>query len=154
MNIPAKVLKNQVSNENYNFMQSLAKKYHKASNRSKQIYESTPLLDSCEPTSFKEELLKWVFSLPIKDRIKAFSIENKWLASMIQQMYYKFKENSKLRFQIKGESSNDEELFFTQYLGGGSGINQNGYMLSPSNELILENYFHVKSEYCKSSINI
>jgi hypothetical protein len=146
MNIPVKILKNQVMNDNYSFLQSLAKKYHKSSTRSRQLAENVPLLNSLEHNTFKDDVINWVFSLSIKDRIKALSIENKWLATMVHQMFLKFKHDNKTKFQIKNEAYNDEELFFSQYLGG---LNNQAYLYSSANDLVLENYFNVKNEQCK-----
>ena len=115
MNVPVKLIKSQVMTDNFSFLQSLAKKYHKSSTKSKKISETTPLLDSLDQITFKEEVINWVFSLPFKDRIKALSIENKWLASMIHQMFLKFKIESKVKFKIKNK---EIEILLSQYIGG------------------------------------
>lgn len=131
--------------DNFSFIQSLAKKYHKSSSKSKKITESSPLLDSFDQNTFKDDILNWLFSLPFKERMKAVSIENKWLASMVYQMYTKFKAENKTKFQLKNETYNEEEIFFSQYLGG---INS-GYVYSNNNEMAIENFFNIKTDHCK-----
>lgn len=142
MNVPVKLIKNQLMNENFTFHQSIAKKYHKVSSKGKRIPEQVPLLEN-ESLTFKEEVINWVFNLPFKERIKALSIENKWLASMVFQMNRKFNSDNKLKYQIKNDSYNDEELFLTQYIGMGQ---QNYSYSNNMGELSLDAFFNVKSE--------
>ena len=152
MNIPIKLIKTPVINDNFSFLQNLAKKYHKSSKgRSNKVTETTKLLEFYEQPSFKEEIVNWLFSLNFKERMKAVSIENKWLATMIQQMYQKQKYDSKIKFQLKSETFNEEELYLSNYLGNGI-QNQNYVYNQQINEFQLEGFFNVKAEHCKYSI--
>ena len=114
-------------------------------------------------SSFREEILNWLFELSSQDRMKVLTIENKYLASMVHQMYLKYKTDNKFKFQIKNDTYNDEEMYFSQFMGNmnnnfvysagnssGSGCNGNSNI---NNELSLDNYFNIKADHCKSNIN-
>ena len=75
-------------------------------------------------------------SLP--ERIKAVSIENKWFSTMVQHMYTKFKNDQKIRFQLKFDDVTAEELCYQQYF--------NPPQSSFSNELNLDNFFYFKND--------
>ena len=113
---------------------------------------------------FKEEILNWLFNLSFQDRLKVLTIENKYLASMIHQMYLKYKIDNKVKFQIKNETFTDEEIYLQQIIASnnygysglsasGCGIGNNNSIISNSNsslnELSLDNFFNIKTEHCK-----
>jgi hypothetical protein len=152
MNLPAKLIKSQPNslNDNYTFLQNLAKKYYRSNhNKSKKVTETTYLLDSCENNSYREDIMNWLFSLPYQERIKALTIENKWLTSMIYQMYQKYKQESKVKFQLKHEFFNEEEIYIQQVLT----MQPNNYNLyaNQGGDLSLENYFNTKNDNSKKS---
>ncbi len=66
------------------------------------------------------------------------SIENKWFATMVQHMYYKFKYDNKYRFQLKIDDVSTEEYCIQQILNP----TQNPY----TNEMNLDNFFYFKND--------
>ena len=154
MNFPVKLIKSQPNslNDNYIFLQNLAKKYYRSNhNKSKKVTETTYLLDSYENNSYREDIMNWLFSLPYKERIKALTIENKWLTSMIYQMYQKYKQDSKVKFQLKSEFLNEEELYISQFISieNPRNYNINNIYSNQGVDLSLDNYFNVKNENSK-----
>lgn len=84
-------------------------------------------------------------SLKPSDRVKAVSIENKWFSSIIQNMYQKYKLDSRVRFQLKIEDPNisvnspyPEELYMQQIINPNEIYN--------SDKLNLENFFYLRSD--------
>ena len=148
MNIPIKLIKNQSNsfNDNFNFVQSLAKKYNKSIGK-KKITETSYLLESFSSenpytsSNFKEDVIYWLFSLSEKDRFRACSVENKWLTSMLTQMYNKYRQDRKLKFQLKYEFMNEDELYFNQFIAL---PNQTSYNYNPTLDQHLDTYFNSK----------
>lgn len=163
MNLPFRISNNKFiingTNEftEYNILsQSIAKKYHKIVNKKKitdrKITETSYLLDSSfeniyNSDGFKDEIITWLFRLPIKDRIKACTIENKWLATMILNMANEYFKNNDVMFKIKDEYLNEEESYMQNVLGG----NQQPNTFFPSSHYPfpdnLESYFHIKANF-------
>lgn len=76
--------------------------------------------------------------MPLPDRIKAVSIENKWFSSMVQHMYFRFKYDNKTRFQLKIDEVTSEEYCLQQIMNP----TQSPY----TSEMNIENFFYIKND--------
>lgn len=120
MNIPSKVFRSSMLNsEAYAYHQNLAKKYYKShKNKKNKNKGDQDLIDPTyvlfENKNLKEEIFKWFFSLKLEDRIKIVSIDNKWFANMVFQMFFKFKQDNNIRYQFKIDDINGDDYFANQ----------------------------------------
>jgi hypothetical protein len=132
MNIQTKYVKtNFVPCGSVSYNQSIAKKYFKylkkQDNKKKPTVssagESLPLLSnehevvsaSPEKSNKRSEIEKWLRSLDLNSKFKVFSIQNKWLSQMIQQMYYYHRLNPNNKFLLKPEEFPSEEYYLQCY---------------------------------------
>lgn len=70
---------------------------------------------SPEKSYKRQEIEKWLKSLDLAERFKVFSIQNKWLCQIIQQMYYYYRMNSNNRFLLRPEDIGNEEIYMQYY---------------------------------------
>jgi hypothetical protein len=79
------------------------------------------------------------FSLPLQDRIKVISIENKWFCNIVQQMYQRFKYEQKIRFQLKIEDVSSEEYCIQTFMNSAQPTPYN------TSDFNLESFFNIKT---------
>ena len=165
MYYPQKAIKFTQNQDSYLYNQAHLKKNIKSITKEKKVWEKS--LEAEEETlnyhttnnlkenkyiDFKEELISWFFAFDLNERIKLVSIKNKWLTSMIYQMYLKYQSDNKIKFKIKYEEyfEPEDETYYNTFLNYGivpPNYSVNGNGLSPSENL---EYFF---KFDKSSSN-
>ena len=100
MNIPSKIAKSNILLPNkVSDFQNTSSKYYKQYNKIKKQNDLEKR--TIDGKKFKEEIISWFFSLDILTRLIISSIENKWVTSLITQLYNTQKFQRGLKFQIK-----------------------------------------------------
>jgi hypothetical protein len=136
MNIPTSILKsNYLPPEKVQLHQKLAKNYNK------QISKYKIFQTKSNKNQLKDEIISWLFSFDIITRIILSSVENKWLTSMLHQLYLQQKSNHKLRFLYRFEEPLAEMI--PQFLPQNIIINQ---VNNNSDNLSFVNYFQWKDD--------
>jgi predicted nucleotidyltransferase len=72
----------------------------KTSTRKSSINNNT-INNTHNPSSLKDEIISWFFSLDLITKLIISSIENKWVTNLLHQLYIHQKYQPNLRFQIK-----------------------------------------------------
>ena len=129
MNIQTKhVRANFVPSGPVSYNQLIAKKYFKSQNNLKQL-KKNQFLNTVEHKSIEHEVVStsldkiykrveienWLKSLDLESKIKIFSIQNKWLSQMIQQMFYYYRINPNNKFLLKPDDISNEEYYLQYY---------------------------------------
>ena len=155
MNIQTKYVRtNFVPNSSVSYNQIILKKYFKSQKKNQPIKKSSSLtknqteIEHEVPQSFstnrRVEVEKWLKQMDLPSRVKLFSIQNKWLSQMVQQMFYYYRMNANNRFLLKPEEYPNEEYYLQYYYNE----NQNNYL-----NLNNENNYNYQFEIIKSLAN-
>ena len=128
MNLQTKYVRtNFVPSGSVSYNQSIAKKYYKS--QKKQVLKTKsqntictePILEyevvssQLEKGSKRVEIEKWLKNMDLSSKFKVFSIQNKWLSQMIQQMFYYYRANCRNKFLLKPEEFPNEEYYLQYY---------------------------------------
>ena len=104
MNIPSKITKTSyLSQEKAQSYQKTANKYYKQHQRLKKEYElpNSNKSKSLKQKNFRDEVMKWFFSLDLMTKLIISSIENKWITCMIHQLYVNQINEPRMRYKVK-----------------------------------------------------
>ena len=171
MNIPYKLTKTgYLSQEKAQSYQKTASKYYKQHQKLKKEFEQSNVNSNTKSKSsktkiFREEVMKWFFSLDLMTKLIISSIENKWITCILHQLYVNQKYEPRLKYRIKEydffnfSNQNSANEYVPSVLK--VTINENAYnSLNYSNNDYLEysNYFCKEDGYynnyvCLSSMN-
>ena len=128
MNIQTKYVRtNFVTSGSVSYNQSIAKKYLKYNKKESQknkshiissenyVQDHEVFLSQSEKISKRADIEKWLKTLDLSSKFKVFSIQNKWLSQIIQQMFYYYRSNSNNKFLLKPEEFPNEEYYLQYY---------------------------------------
>ena len=80
-----------------------------------------------QPYNFQNQVLEWFFTLPLIERIKVSTINNKWVFQTLHQLYIEQKNNPNLKFIPR---INEKPLFFGKLAGTGMFADNPGHFLN------------------------
>ena len=129
MNVQTKFVKaNFVPSGSLSYNQQIAKRFYKNQNLKKESKinksNNNPNIKSLEnevastmldKICRRVEIEKWLKSLDLEKRMKIFTIQNKWLTQMIQQMFLYYRVNPNNKFLLKPDDISNEEYQLQYY---------------------------------------
>lgn len=129
MNVQTKYVKaNFVPSGSLSYNQQIAKRFFKNQNTKKdpKINNSKTYLNprslenevastSLDKTGKRVDIEKWLKSLDLESRVRIFTIQNKWLTQMIQQMFFYYRMNPNNKFLLKPDDISNEEYHLQYY---------------------------------------
>lgn len=114
MNVNNKLLlKPQPVSENFLYSQGLAKRYCNQILQEKANYSQNNSSGFSQKGKRKQNILKWIETMPLNERIKLITIENKWFSCMIQQIISYYNHNCQYKFLLKPEEESPETYFLS-----------------------------------------